>query len=96
MLWFIVLIATLLVIWFIKRQLHLSQWDHFPGFKSWQALPVLGHAHKLGDDPIKALLEYQKKFGDVFRLDLGPGPMIILAGEDGIEAYKSEVNKLAL
>ena len=91
---FIVLVLTLIFVWGVKRHLFLSQWDHFPGFKSWEALPVLGHAHKLGEEPIKALLEYKKKFGDVFRLDLGPDPMIILAGyEDGCEIYRSEVRR---
>ena len=89
---FLILVTSLALIWGIKRYLYLSQWDHFPGFKGWQALPLLGHAHKLAEEPIYKLLEYQKKFGDTFRLDLGPTPLIVLAGfKEGCEVYRSEV-----
>ena len=89
----LVIAVLLLIVYVIRRHIFLSQWNHFPGFKGWEALPVVGHSHKLGNKPIYALLEYQKKFGDTFRLDLGHCPTIILAGfEDGSEAFKSEVN----
>ena len=76
----------------VRRHLYLRRWDRFPGFKGWQALPVVGHAYMLGGEPIYKLLDLQRKFGDIFRLDLGPTPMIILTGfKECCQVYKSEV-----
>ena len=91
----LILVSVLLavwVVWLVRRHRYLSQWDHFPGYKGWQALPILGHMHMLGTKPICALFDMQKRFGDVFRLDFGQFPTIVIANyEDGAEAFKSEV-----
>ena len=70
------------------------RWDHFPGPKGWQSLPFIGHAYLLGNDPIKGLMELKKKYGNVFRLDLGETPNVVIAGlKEANESYKSEVGK---
>ena len=68
------------------------RWDYFPGPKAWQSLPFIGHTYMLRDGPVEALLDMKKKYGNVFRLDLGSTPNIIIAGYDEInQAYKMEV-----
>ena len=86
-------LALILAYMLWARQRHLQKWDHFPGPKSYQALPLVGHAYMLGDDPINALLEMQQKYGNVFRLDVGPIPNIVIAGlDEANKAFKSEVS----
>ena len=86
------LFLTLIVLLLFKHYSNLKKWDHFPGAKGYQAFPLIGHAYMLGDDPIKALLQMQKKHGNIFRLDLGPTPGIIIAGLDEANTvFKSEV-----
>ena len=88
----VILFCIFLILWIVRRHRYLQQWDHFPGYKGWQALPVVGHAYLLGGQPIRELLELQKKFGDTFRLDVGNTPTIILGNyQDGADAFKSEV-----
>ena len=71
---------------------HLRKWDHFPGPQASQALPLVGHAYLVGSNPIKTFLDMKQKYGNVFRLDLGPAPCVIIAGfEEANAAFKSEV-----
>jgi len=75
-----------------KRHKKLAAWNHFPGPKGWQALPFMGHSYMLAPKPVQALLKMQKQYGDVFRLDLGPTPTVIVADYDlGKKMYKTEV-----
>jgi len=68
------------------------RWDHFPGPKSWQAIPFLGHSYLLAKGPIEAMLEMKEKYGEIFRLDLGPKPTVIVADfELAKQLYKTEV-----
>ena len=77
---------------FWRRHRNLQRWDHFPGPKGIKSLPFIGHAYLLGDDPIRALLGLRDKYGNIFRLDLGSVPCVVIAGyEEGLEAYKQEV-----
>ena len=90
---FIILLLTLCILWLLKRYIYLRKWNHFPGAKSYQALPLIGHAYKLSNDPIGELFKMQKKHGDIFRLDVGSTPTIVIAGlNEANEVFKSEVN----
>ena len=91
---FACVLVVILSTWVISRHLHLSKWDHFPGYKSWQALPLLGHAYMLGSKPMHNLFKMQATFGNIFRLDFGPNPTIIIADfKEGQEILKSDVSK---
>jgi len=77
-----------------RRRRFLAKWDHFPGPKGNEALPFLGHSFMLAEGPIKVALEMTKKYGKVFRLDLGPTPTVIVADYDlAKEMFKSDVRK---
>ena len=85
-------LALTLSLWVISRHLHLSKWDHFPRYKSWQALPILGHAYTLGAKPMHSLFRMQKKFGNIFRMDFGPIPTIVIADfKEGDDVFRTEV-----
>ena len=90
----ILILFGLLAFWLWKQQKHLRKWDHFPGHKSSASIPLIGHAYKLKDDPIQALFDMKKKHGNVFRLDFGNNPGVVIAGlEEAQQAYKTEVSK---
>ena len=84
------LLVFVLVI-LIRRIFYLSKWNNFPGFKSWCSIPLLGHAYRLGSDPIGNLYKYQKQFGNIFRMDIGKFPTVIICNyKDAQEVYKKE------
>ncbi len=76
------------------RWRRLSAWDHFPGFKAHQSLPLLGHVRKLGGDDeaqLERLEELRRKFGPIFRLDFGDTPTIFICGSEQIKRlYKMD------
>ena len=84
---FFIIFITLLV---FRRWLHLRKWDHFPGFSTFSSIPLVGHAPRMGADPVKNLEKFRNQFGDIFRMDLGERPSIIISGYENI----SEVGQL--
>ncbi len=85
---FMLVLATLVY----KKWRDLSQWDHFPGLTKFSSLPLIGHSYKLGGHPIKVLEEMRKKYGNIFRLDVGAKPTIFLCDYNDIsEAYRQDL-----
>ena len=72
---------TFLIIWNYQRT---SKWRSLPGFGSWSSLPILGHAYKMSPRPTDQIPQLQKKFGNVFRMDVGFLPSIFVCDFDSI------------
>ncbi len=92
---FLLLFALLLIstlVW--RRRRHLARWDHFPGPKGSQSLPFVGHSYMLASEgPITKMLSMRRQYGDVFRLDLGPTPTVVVADYDlAVEIHRHEVS----
>ncbi len=86
------LLATILVVIGIHRLWRSSRWNHIPGHKSYTSLPLLGHIYLFGDKPLECLDENQKKFGNIFRLDIGNFPTVWLCDYDDITAAFKQDN----
>jgi len=41
-------------------------------------MPMIGHSYLLAPYPLKVLDEHQKKYGDMFRLDLNKFPTVFM------------------
>ena len=77
---------------FLKRLFHFNKWNHFPGASGWTSLPWIGHGYLFGEDALQTLYDFQKKYGDVFRLDLSGHPTVFIADFEAVqEAFKKEV-----
>ena len=90
--WLILLIlfVTLYVLNHIKKN---SRYSHLPGPSPWLSLPLVGHAHLLaGDvDAGDILRGFHRRFGDIFRFDLGSAPTVYLCDYATVaEALKME------
>ena len=44
----VVIFAAVLSYYICARLYRLSKWDHLPGFKAYQSVPIIGHGYKLG------------------------------------------------
>ena len=85
------ILLTFLLILSIKKWLYWTKWDHLPGYSAWCSFPLVGHAYILGNDPVQKLAELYKKFGPIFRFDIGSLPSIIICDyDDASKAYKVE------
>ncbi len=79
---------------YLKRLFYFAKWDYFPGPKAWSSLPWVGHSYLLGKDPLAALPKFQKKYGDIFRLDIGGIPTVFICDYDvALNAFRKEVRK---
>ncbi len=83
---------ALICILCLQRWLRLRRWSHFEGFGSLSSLPIIGHSYKLNStDFVETLEEFCRRFGRVFRLDIGVNPSVVLSDFDDINAaYNSE------
>ena len=61
-----------------RRWLDQQKFCDIPGPSPWLSLPLIGHGYMLGKRPADKLLELQRKYGDIFRLDLGKAPTVII------------------
>ncbi len=85
-------ILALLVGYIIHKWKQASKWDHFPGLTKYTSLPMIGHAYMLSKNPSRELRDLTKKYGTIYRFDIGSVPTIILTEyEDIVAAYKQDV-----
>ncbi len=84
----------LVLVFFVRQWVRLRKCSHLPGFGSLTHLPLLGHTHHLflalafrpdGGGLIEAVREMVGKYGDVFRLDLGDQPSVVINSRSGVE-----------
>ncbi len=67
------------------------RYGHLPGFVGVSSAPIAGHAYKLGNKPLETLFECRRRFGDVFRLDVGDTPTVFIADYDTAkDAFRQE------
>ncbi len=56
------------------------------------SLPLVGHGHLLGRDPIAALYRMRARYGPVFRLDIGSLPAVFICRLSDLAAlYRGEM-----
>ncbi len=85
------LILVLFVFFVSKKWLRDRRYSHFPGPSPFLSFPLIGHGYLLGDEPATKLLEMQKKYGDIFRFDIGSTPTIMLCKYEQLkEAFVKE------
>ncbi len=86
------LLILFIILYIIQKHLRDSRYNHIPGPSPWLSLPLIGHGYLLGNNPTEALGEMQKKYGDLFRLDIGGDcPTIWLCRYDQMrEAFYKE------
>ncbi len=93
---FVALVALLFLIllcYHAKRVLTLRKFSHLPGNSSLTSLPVVGHGYLLTghQEMVDTLFAQQKKYGDIFRLDCGPTPTVMVGDyEDMLAMSKME------
>uniref|UniRef100_A0A1A7X9X6 Cytochrome P450 1A n=3 Tax=Iconisemion striatum TaxID=60296 RepID=A0A1A7X9X6_9TELE len=49
------------------------------------SLPIIGNLLELGSSPYLSLTEMSKKFGDVFQIQLGTRPVVVLSGYESVK-----------
>ena len=72
------LLALVVTAYLAKRYLSNLKYGDFDGPSPWLSFPLIGHGYLLGDRPPQKLREFQKKYGDIFRLDIGDAPTIMI------------------
>ncbi len=85
-------LACLLLLAVLARKLLRDlKYSSFPGPSPFLSLPLIGHGYLLGSDVAEKLSECQRKYGDVFRFDVGAFPSIFLCSHEAVaEAFRKE------
>ncbi len=76
------LLLALLVLTYLRHLRRSWRWRHVPGFHWALSLPVIGHGYfsilsKHGHSR-KFMEAMRDRYGDVFRYDLGPHPIVFV------------------
>ncbi len=84
-------LLLILLVYLIKWWSHARKWMHFPGPPIYKSLPILGHTHMLAGKQLKEVLEEnRKKYGNIYRFDVGAIPTVFICDYGDIcLAYKS-------
>ncbi len=87
---FLALAALCCLLGLLSHWIKSARWRHLPGYSWALSAPVVGHAY-LGlvsgiTDPIKHIERCRRRFGDLFRCDIGHDPTVILCDYDDIVA----------
>ena len=89
--WLLVLVIVVVILYMIDHVKRNAKYEDLKGPSHWLSLPLVGHAYLLGTDVDGTLKKYQKKFGDIFRFDVGNIPTVFLCDFATVqEAYKLE------
>jgi hypothetical protein len=64
--------------WLSFKWLQARRYVDLPGPPWYLSLPFIGHAYLLGKNPCKKTIELSRKYGPIFRLDLGKMPTVFL------------------
>ncbi len=88
---FALVLVTILLLYLTKWWNHARKWLHFPGPPAYKSLPILGHTYMLAGRQLKEVLkENRRKYGDIYRFDVGAIPTVFICDYDDIcRAYKS-------
>jgi len=82
---------AIIIYWFTKKWLQAQSYIDLPGPAWYLSLPIIGHSYMLGSNPCTKLLELRKKYGNIFRFDVGNKPTVILLSKKLVnEAFKRE------
>jgi len=85
------LFLVAITLWFSKKWLQAQKYADLPGPAWYLSLPLIGHAYMLGPNPCKKMFELKKKYGNIFRFDVGSFPTVILTSKSLIgDAFKRE------
>ncbi len=88
---FAILVFVLALLTIVVKYLRNLKYSDFDGPSPMLSLPLVGHSYLLGSDPISKLMEYRRRYGDMFRLDIGADPTIILCTQElTLEALRRE------
>ena len=89
--WVPILVVTAIFLYVIDHLKRNVRYKDIKGPSHWLSLPLVGHAYLLGKDVDGTLKKYQKKFGNIFRFDVGNIPTVILCDFATIqEAFKMD------
>ncbi len=84
-------VLTVVVVILLRKYLRDLKYRDFDGPSPFLSLPLIGHGYLLGSDVASKLTEYQKKYGDIFRFDIGAYPTVILCTQELVaEAFRKE------
>ncbi len=72
------LLILVLLTYCLKKWLNDRKYSDFDGPSPFLSLPFVGHGYLLGNEQNKKMMEFQKKYGDVFRFDIGSYPTVVL------------------
>ncbi|XP_056001667.1 cytochrome P450 1A1-like [Ostrea edulis] len=81
--WFLTITAIVIVV----TKALLSRSKSIPG--PW-GFPIIGHMSLLGKNPLKKFEYYRAKYGDVYKIQLGVWPTVIINGHDTVRKVLSE------
>lgn len=88
---FFIFLLALLAYFLLTRLASKRKYSDFPGPSPFLSLPIIGHGYLLGSDPLAKLIEFRRRYGDVFRLDIGNQPTIFLGTNNLMaEAFRKE------
>ncbi len=74
-----------------KKWLRDLSYSKFQGPSPWLSFPLVGHGYMVALNPGQTLISMHKRYGDLFRLDLGNIPTIWLCTTEALkEAYAKE------
>jgi hypothetical protein len=77
--------------WFVYKWLQAQKYADLPGPAWYLSLPLVGHAYLLGSNPCSKMVELRKKYGNLFRLDVGSFPTVHINSRALInEAFRKE------
>ena len=89
--WLLILSAVFVLL-LVKKYLDNLKYGDVPGPSAMLSLPLIGHGYLLGDDPAAALDRLRRKYGPVFRFDIGDDPTVVIADYAVLhEAFKRDV-----
>ncbi len=84
---FLLLLAVLILRWLR----HAVKWKGFPGLSPFKSVPMVGHTYVFrGKKQQDVLAHHRARYGNVFRLDVGGVPTIILCQESDVHAVYSD------
>jgi len=78
---FLTLMSVLITFLLWRWVQHLWQWRNFPGPSRLLSLPIIGHMPLLlaGGNPMNNLKDMCKKYGKMFRCDIGFKATVIIS-----------------
>ncbi len=72
------LLVILVVVYLTKKWMLDQKYKDLDGPNPWLSFPLIGHGYLLGTDQASTLMDMKKKYGDMFRLDIGAVPTVVL------------------